>query len=105
MLNLPENLQKEIVATGRKKARNQITEKHARALLALNNFPDKQLELFELIKSSIEPMSGDEAINKAKEYKGVDKLKTFSVKYKSEFELLTALEEKITQLKHKLKKT
>ncbi|NMC35207.1 MAG: ParB/RepB/Spo0J family partition protein [Veillonellaceae bacterium] len=104
LLNLPENIQKEIVATGRKPAKNQITEKHARALLLLNSFPEKQLELFELIKTSPEPITGDSAIAKAKEIKGKKALHHFSLTYKNERELLEKLEEKVKELKSQLEK-
>lgn len=102
LLNLPESLQKEIVATGRKPSKNQITEKHARALLLLNSFPEKQLELFGLIKSSKEPITGDEAISKAKEIKGKKAIHHFSVSYKDERDLLAKLEDKIKELKKML---
>jgi ParB family transcriptional regulator, chromosome partitioning protein len=104
LLELPENIQKEIVATGRRPSKNQITEKHARALLLLNAFPEKQLELFELIKSSEEPLTGDEAINKAKEIKGKKAVHHFSLSYKNERDLLAKLEEKVKELKKMLGK-
>lgn len=104
LLNLPENIQKDIVATGRKPSKNQITEKHARALLLLNSFPEKQLELFELIKTSPEPITGDSAIAKAKEIKGKKALHHFSLTYKNERELLEKLEEKVKELKTLLEK-
>ncbi len=99
LLNLPETLQKEIVATGRRPAQNQITEKHARALLLLNPFPEKQLDLFKQIKESKEPITGDEAINKAKLIKGKKSLHHFAVSYKNERELLEKLQEKVKELK------
>lgn len=102
LLNLPERIQKEIVATDRKKARNQITEKHARALLLLNSLPEKQFELFELIKTSNETISGDDAISKAKEFKGKKEIHKYSVSYKTETELLQKLEEKVSELKELL---
>jgi ParB family transcriptional regulator, chromosome partitioning protein len=104
LLNLPEKIQHEIVATGRKKAVNQLTEKHARALLLLNSLPEKQWDLFEEIKGSKETISGDDAINKAKEYKGKKERHRFSITYKTETELLSLLEEKIKQLKDILNK-
>lgn len=104
LLNLPENIQREIVATGRKPSKNQITEKHARALLLLNSFPEKQLELFELIKSSPEPITGDSAISKAKEIKGKKEIHHFSLSYKNERDLLEKLEEKVKELKAMLGK-
>ena len=104
LLNLPENIQKDIVATGRKPAKNQITEKHARALLLLNSFPEKQLELFELIKASPEPITGDAAISRARDIKGTKSIHHFSVAYKNERELLDKLEEKVKELKALLEK-
>ncbi len=104
LLNLPDNIQKDIVATGRKPSKNQITEKHARALLLLNSYPEKQLELFELIKSSPDPITGDSAISKAKEIKGKKSIHHFSVAYKNERELLEKLEEKVKELKTLLEK-
>jgi len=104
LLNLPESLQKEIVATGRRPAQNQITEKHARALLLLNPFPEKQLDLFNLIKDSKESITGDEAIAKAKEIKGKKALHHFAVSYKNERELLEKLQEKVKELKALLAK-
>ena len=105
LLNLPEKIQKEIVSTDRKKARNQITEKHARALLLLNSLPEKQLELFDLIKTSKETISGDDALSKAKEFKGKKEIHKYSVSYKTETELLQKLEEKIDELKRLLEES
>ena len=104
LLNLPENIQKDIVATGRKPSKNQITEKHARALLLLNAFPEKQLELFELIKTSPEPIAGDAAISQAKEIKGKKAVHHFSLTYKNERDLLEKLQEKVKELKDLLEK-
>lgn len=102
LLELPEAIQKKIVATGKRPSNNQITEKHARALLLLNPFPEKQAELFELIQNSADPLTGDEAIDKAKEVKGKKAIHHFSLSYKNERELLEKLEEKIQELKKML---
>lgn len=102
LLSLPEDIQKEIVATGRKPAKDQITEKHARALLLLKKDPDKQQELFNLIKNQKSPLSGDKALDQAKEFTGAPKYKTFSVKYTTEDELIEKLEEEITRLRQAL---
>jgi ParB family chromosome partitioning protein len=99
LLNLPENIQKEIVVIGRRPANNQITEKHARALLLLNHLPEKQNELFELIKNAVEPITGDVALEKAKEMQGKKEVHRFSIAYKNERELLQKLEEKVEELK------
>ena len=70
LLNLPEKIQKEIVTIGRRPSNNNITEKHARALLILNKYPEKQFELFEFIKNSEKQITGDEAILEAKQIIG-----------------------------------
>lgn len=102
LLELPENIQKEIVAIGKKPSRNQITEKHARALLLLNNMPEKQLELFKTIKSSKEPVTGDEAIQKAQEIRGKANIHKFAINYRTERELLEKLKEKVKELEELL---
>ena len=99
LLNLPEKIQNEIVAIGKRPSKNQITEKHARALLMLNKMPEKQVELFKLITKSNTSLIGDEAIEIAKNIKGVNTYKTFSVKYQSGEELIQKLEEALANLK------
>ena len=99
LLNLPEKIQSEIVAIGKRPSKNQITEKHARALLMLNKMPEKQVELFKLITKSNTSLIGDEAIEIAKNIKGVNTYKTFSVKYQSGEELIQKLEEALANLK------
>jgi ParB family transcriptional regulator, chromosome partitioning protein len=102
LLNLPENIQKEIVAIGKRPAKNQVTEKHARALLLLNDQPEKQLDLFQSIKSKKTPITGDDAIAMAREAKGKSIYHSFTVKYLTEKELLEILEKKIKKLKDEL---
>ena len=102
LLDLPEHIQQEIVATGGKPAKNQITEKHARALLLLNHLPEKQIELFEMIKAANESLTGDDAITKAREFKGKKESHRFSTTYLTEEELLAKLEQKVEELKGKL---
>lgn len=99
LLSLPEQMQKEIVATGKKPAKDQITEKHARALLLLKKNPEKQQELFNLIKNTKNPLTGDQAIDEAKELKGKPKFKTFSVRYATEEDLIDKLEEELARLR------
>jgi len=103
LLNLPQEIQQEIVSIDGKPSKNQITEKHARALLALKKIPEKQNELFNLIKSSSEPISGDEAIKKAKQMQGKETFKTFKINYKDEHDLLKKLEQAIAFLSKNLK--
>jgi ParB family transcriptional regulator, chromosome partitioning protein len=99
LLRLPEQIQKEIVIIGRRPAKNSITEKHARALLLLNSYPEKQIELFELIKNGDEPITGDDAINKAKQVKGKNSLHTFKATYRTDEELIQILEQALNKLK------
>ena len=96
---LPEKIQSEIVSIGKRPAKNQITEKHARALLMLNKIPEKQAELFKLIKKGDSSLIGDEAIEMAKKMKGVEAFKTFRIKYQSEDELIEKLEEALANLR------
>lgn len=98
LLNLPEQIQKEIVAIGSRPSKNMITEKHARALLALNDFPEQQLNLFDLIKNDELPITGEEAISKAKEFKGGEILKVLRITYKTETELIEILRAKLAEL-------
>jgi len=99
LLKLPEDIQKEIVAIGRRPSQNAVTEKHARALLMLNKYPDQQLELFELIKNSYQQITGDEAIVKAREIKGKDTAQVLRITYRSTEELIQLLEQKLAELK------
>lgn len=104
LLKLPDNIQREIVSIGRKPSKNMVTEKHARALLMLNKFPEKQLELFNMIKDSSKSITGDDAIEKAKGLKGKMSYRTFILKYTTDDELIEMLESKLSELK-KLKET
>lgn len=66
LLNLPQAMQEHIVGTGSRPARNELTEKHARALLKLRVYPERQQELFDLVRYGEEPLSGDAAAEWAK---------------------------------------
>ena len=103
LLNLPERIQKEVVSLGRRPAKNIITEKHARALLMLNKLPEKQTELFNLIKNSLDSISGDEAIEIAKEMRGSTPKHVFKIVYQTEEELLERLQRAIEEIKLKIK--
>ena len=103
LLKLPENIQKHIVAIGRKRAKNLITEKHARALLLLNSLEKKQQDLFEEIKTTKKPLTGDQAIERAKELSGKKGIHRFSVSYLTEKELLETLEAEVKELRKRLK--
>jgi len=103
LLNLPQKIQQEIVSIDRKPSKNQITEKHARALLALKKDPEKQNELFDLIKNNPEPISGDEAIKKAKQMQGKETFNSFKIEYTDEQDLLIKLKQALSFLNNKLK--
>ena len=99
LLNLPEEIQKNIVSIGTKRGKKEFTEFHARALLSLRKEPDKQKKLFELITDSKSPLTGREAQERAKDLKGSPKLMTLVVKYASKEELIQKLEDEIKKLK------
>lgn len=107
LFKLPQYIQDEIVAIGRKPSKNQITEKHARALLLLNNYPEMQKALFGKIKDSPVSISGDQAIIEAKKVKNKNSRKetagskrgVFQIEYTTTEELLAKLMEKIESLK------
>ena len=101
LLNLPEQIQNEIVSIGRKPSKNQVTEKHARALKRLNKFSDKQLELFKKIKNSKKSITGDEADRLAKEYLGSKIARKYRVSLEDETleGLIAKLEAKLMELK------
>ena len=104
ILKLPEEIQNTIVSTGRKPAKTDITEKHARALLALKKDPEKQKKLFELMLDKKNPLSGDQAVDQAKRLKGKPQVMTFVVRYSSKEDLIQKLEEEIERLKAGKKK-
>jgi len=103
LLNLPADIQKQIVAIGTRQKENVITEKHARALLLLNKDSERQLELFEMIKNSETPMTGDEALTLAREIRDKNKIPvyTFKVKYETEKELIEILRKTLVELEAK----
>ena len=99
LLNLPDPIQNEIVAIGKRPAKNQITEKHARALLMLKKTPEKQIELFCIIKKQQTTITGDQAIEMAKRMKGQETLQLFKLRYRTEIELIEKLEAALSALK------
>jgi ParB family chromosome partitioning protein len=98
LLNLPVSIQSEIVSMGKRRSENQVTEKHARALLMLNKMPGKQAELFNSIKSGTSTISGDEAIAIAKGIKGEKRKKVFRISYLTTEELISKLQESLRKL-------
>jgi ParB family transcriptional regulator, chromosome partitioning protein len=99
LLKLPEDIQNQIVSIGKRPSKNQITEKHARALLMLNKFPEKQMTLFEQIKNRDKPIIGDKAIEIAKDAKGKKMKKIFKISYSSTNELIEKIELTLGELK------
>lgn len=99
LLNLPENIQIEIVSLGKKPSKNVITEKHARALLMLNKLPNKQSELFEILKEGADSLSGDRAIDRARNMRGDVLQRVLKITYFHEVELIDKLEKKLKELR------
>jgi len=105
LLNLPAEIQSEIVAIGKRPSKNQLTEKHARALLMLNKMPDKQAELFNFIRNDKTKITGDEAIEKAKHIKGKKTQLIFRLTYQNREDLIKKLEQALSELKNKRRVT
>jgi len=104
LLNLPEKLQYEIVALGHRRAKNQITEKHARALLKLNQQPDKQSRLFMQLKNGNGHLSGERAMALALKWTGrATAPHTFSIKYTNKRDLLLKLKAEVKRLQAEVK--
>jgi len=101
LLDLPEDLQAKIVTLGKRPANNVITEKHARALLKLNRYPDKQRELLQKIITSKTPITGDQALALTKEMLGTHQKRTHKITfiYTTTKDLIRQLEAKLAALK------
>jgi len=105
LLNLPEQIQSDIVALKSKSSKNLITEGHARALLKLKD-EAKQFKLFRQIKESKNPISSQKAMQIAhKMLNGgiASRQKKFVINYTTEDELLSKLKKKIKELEKSLK--
>lgn len=107
LLDLPEPIQQEIVALGRRPSNHHITEKHARALRQLNHAPALQQDLFRQIKESPTPITGDRALRLAKTLLGPQPRRhqqvTFT--YTTPEELITQLEATLAELKARVSST
>lgn len=101
LLELPEIMQRELVSIGAGVARNQVTEKHARALLLLNQQPEAQQQLFERIKSGRDRISGEQALKIARNLRSKTgiKHKKISFTYTTTTDLIKQLEAKLDELK------
>jgi ParB family chromosome partitioning protein len=103
LLKLPDPIQQQIVALEKRPSKNEVTEKHGRALLLLNKVPDKQQKLFGIIKDKAKPITGDDALVKARQMLGkADSSRTFSLKYTNKEDLLTKLEDEVKRLRSSL---
>lgn len=102
LLNLPEEMQSKIVANSKREGGNQITEKHARALLLLNKFPDKQIKLFTAITDETKKITADEAIKRAQKIRDKKKEETeggkLVIEYESRQDLIAQLKKKLAEL-------
>lgn len=109
LLKLPEEIQKSVVATGRRPAfSGEITEKHARALWKLQRVPDKQLKLFERLRNGGEAITGDRAMEMAKAMLAPARQearahKRFIIEYTTRKDLLHKLELEIKRLRAELR--
>jgi ParB family chromosome partitioning protein len=101
LLNLPEPIQAEIVSASQQSDGNPITEKHARALLLLNQHPRRQQKLLNTIKTADKPITGDDALKMAREQKGGSQLHKLTISYRDEQDLMEKLEQKLNDLKRK----
>ena len=99
LLKLPTEIQAEITDLGRGPKKVNFTEKHARALLVLKKYPEKQKELFRLVVDPNNPLPSNEALEKAKEFKGNPTHQTLIIKYTSKEELINKLEQELEKLK------
>ena len=105
LLNLPKQIQSDIVALKSKSSKNLITEGHARALLKLKD-EAKQFKLFRQIKESKNPISSQEAMQIAHKMSngGISsRQKKFVINYMTDDELLSKLKKKIKELEKSLK--
>lgn len=106
LLDLPEEMQDRIVLHSRRNGnKNQITEKHARALLLLNakELKKKQAELFEDLIDPDKQITAEEALRTAREFrdsclKKSPKKKKITFTYGSNEELKELLLKKLREL-------
>jgi ParB family chromosome partitioning protein len=103
LLNLPDEMQNQIVLRSRMADATQITEGHARALLLLNNHPEEQRMLFNELTAPGNKISSSEAMHLARslrDQKNETPIKTRKIvfKYTSEEDLLKQLRIKIQEL-------
>ena len=100
LLELPKEIQKNIVNIGSKPSQNQVTEGHARALLRLDGHPEKQQKLFNQILKTNEPITSRQAMHIAREMLGENTQRTSKIEfsYSSLSDLITQLKAKIDEL-------
>ncbi|MGE5399727.1 MAG: ParB/RepB/Spo0J family partition protein [Ignavibacteriales bacterium] len=103
LLNLPEEMQNQIVLRSRIEHEAQITEGHARALLLLNSHPEEQRNLFNELTSPENKISSNEALRIARDIRdklsrGIEKPQKLSFTYKNREELINFLKSKLAEL-------
>ncbi len=110
LLELPDAIQKELVTVGSKRTKEQtaFTEVHARALHALHDNPDKQLQLWRQMKSYRDgPLSARAAMDMARALLGEPQEpagKKLLIHYATDEDLLVKLQSLINDVKRRLKK-
>ncbi len=67
----------------------------------LNKMPEKQAELFNFIRNDKTKLTGDEAIEKAKNIKGKKTQLILRLTYQNREELIKKLEQTLSKLKNK----
>jgi len=103
LLNLPQEIQDRIVLQAKKQEKEQITEVHARALLLLNEQPEKQKELFEQIITDPKNFSSNKALSIARSFRDSQKeeqniSKKLILEYNTKDELKELLLQKLREL-------
>jgi hypothetical protein len=91
-------LEGRIIFIDSKPSQNQLTEKHARALLLLNKQPEEQKKLYQQITTG-ENIPGEHAITIAREIKGQPTIQILKISYQTKDELIKKLEEKLRELR------
>jgi ParB family chromosome partitioning protein len=102
LLDLPDDIQQQIMQNSRGKTGTFITEKHARALLLLRKYPDDLQSLFDRMSSDLKGISAENVIAEAKSIRDNRENKPkfkFILEYSSEEELIDKLRSKLEELR------
>ncbi len=102
LLDLPDHMQEAILYQRATAWGGVITEKHARALIVLREYPEEQETLYQKILSSNEPYSGDRAISRARNIKNrTEPHLSMTFKYRNKADLVKQLKKKLEDLTDK----